>query len=191
MSIELAMPSNHLILCRPLLPPSVFPSIRVFSSESVLRFWWPKYWSFSFSISPSNEYAGLISFRMNWLDLLAVQGTLKGLLQHHSSKASIQFSLEPAKPRRPLEGEAHHLPWFLPSGAQVSPGDAVWASLGQASPWAPGRGACNARNSVRVFSAMKTGRPECSPNPQRSSIFERPAPSFLDVLLPFWASYED
>ena len=90
MSIESVMPSNHLILCCPLLlPPSIFPSIRVFSSESVLRIRWPKYWSFSFSISPSNEYSGLISFRMDWLDLLAVQGTLKSLLQHHSSKASI------------------------------------------------------------------------------------------------------
>ena len=85
MSIELVMPSNHLILCRPLLPPSTFPSIRVFSSESVLRIRWPKYWSFSFGISPSNEYSGLISFRMDLLDLLAVQGTLKSLLQHHSS----------------------------------------------------------------------------------------------------------
>ena len=84
------MPSNHLILCCPLLlPPSNFPSIRVFSSESVLLIKWPKYWSFSFSISLSNEYSGLISFRMDWLDLLAVQGTLKSLLQHHSSKASI------------------------------------------------------------------------------------------------------
>ena len=83
------MPSNHLILCRPLLLPSIFPSIRVFSSESVLRIRWPKYWSFSFNISPSNEYSGLISFRMDWLDLLAVQGTLKSLLQHHSSKASV------------------------------------------------------------------------------------------------------
>ena len=84
------MPSNHLILCRPLLLlPSVFPSIRVFSDESVLHIRWPKYWSFSFNISPSNEYSGLISFRMDWLDLLAVQGTLKSLLQHHSSKASI------------------------------------------------------------------------------------------------------
>ena len=84
------MPSNHLILCHPLLlPPSVFPSIRVFSNESVLPIKWPKYWSFSFSISPSNEYSGLISFRMDWLDLLAVQGSLKSLLQHHSSKASI------------------------------------------------------------------------------------------------------
>ena len=84
------MPSNHLILCRPLLfPPSIFPRIRVFSNESVLHIRWPKYWSFSFSISPSNEYSGLISFRMDCLDLLAVQGTLKSLLQHHSSKASI------------------------------------------------------------------------------------------------------
>ena len=90
MSIESVMPSNHLILCCPLLlPPSLFPSIRVFSSESVLCIRWPKYWSFSFSISPSNEYSGLISFRIDWLDLLAVQGTLKSLLQHHSSKASI------------------------------------------------------------------------------------------------------
>ena len=84
MSIEAVMPSNHLILCRPLLIlPSVFPSIRVFSSESVLRIRWPKYWSSSFSINPLNEYSGLISFRMDWLDLLAVQGTLKSLLQHH------------------------------------------------------------------------------------------------------------
>ena len=89
MSIELVMPSNHLILCHPLLLPSVVPSIRIFSSESVLHNRWPKYWSFSFSISPSNEYSGLISFRMDWLDLLAVQGTLKSFLQHHSSKASI------------------------------------------------------------------------------------------------------
>ena len=84
------MPSNHLILCRPLLlPPSIFPSIRVFSSESVLPIRWPKYWSFSFSISPYNEYSGLISFRIDWLDLLAVQGTLQSLLQHHSSNESI------------------------------------------------------------------------------------------------------
>ena len=90
MSIESVMPFNHLILCRPLLlPPSVFPTIMVFSKESVLRIRWPKYWSFSFSISPSNEYSALISFRMEGLDLLAVQGTLKSLLQHHSSKASI------------------------------------------------------------------------------------------------------
>jgi len=90
MSIELVMPSNHLILCHPLLTmPSIFPSIRVFSTESALFIRWPKYWSFSFSISPSNEYSGLISFRIDWFDLLAVQGTLKSLLQHHSSKASI------------------------------------------------------------------------------------------------------
>ena len=90
MSIELVMPSNHLILCCPLLLlPSIFPSIRVFSSESVLRIRWPKYWNFNFNISPSNEYSGLIYFGMDWLDLLAVQGTLKSFLQHHSSKASI------------------------------------------------------------------------------------------------------
>ena len=88
--IKSVMPSNHLILCRPLLfLPSIFPSIRVFSNESVLHIRWPKYWSFRFSISPSSEYSGLISFRMDWLDLLAVQGTLKSLLQHHSSKASV------------------------------------------------------------------------------------------------------
>ena len=89
MSIELVMPSNHLNLCRPLLPPSIFPSIRVFLNESALRIRWPKYWSFSFNNSPYNEHSGLISFRMDWLDLLAVQETLKSLLQHHSSKASI------------------------------------------------------------------------------------------------------
>ena len=90
MSIESVMPSNHLILCRPLLLlPSIFPSIRVFSNESVLRIRWPKDWSFNFTISTSNEYSGVISFRMGWLDLLAVQGTLKGLLQHHSSKADL------------------------------------------------------------------------------------------------------
>ena len=90
MSIESMMPSNHLTLCRPLLlPPSIFPSITVFSNESALRIRWPKYWSFSFNISPFNEHPGLISFRMDWLDILAVQGTLKSLLQHHSSKASI------------------------------------------------------------------------------------------------------
>ena len=90
MSIESVMPSNHLILCCPLLlSPSIFPSIRVFSNESVLHIRWPKYWSFSFSISLSNEYSRLVSFRMDWLDLFAVQGTLKSLLQHHSSKASI------------------------------------------------------------------------------------------------------
>ena len=90
MSIESEMPSNHLILCRPLLlTPSIFPSIRVFSNESALHIRWPKDWSSSFNISPSNEHPGLISFRMDWLDLLGVQGTLKSLLQHHSSKASI------------------------------------------------------------------------------------------------------
>ena len=89
MSIESVMPSNQLILCRRLLLPSIFPSIRVFSNESALRISWPKYWSFSFNISPSNKHSRLISFRMDWLDLLAVQGTHKSLLQHHSSKASI------------------------------------------------------------------------------------------------------
>ena len=93
MSIKLVMPSNHLILCRPLLLlPSIFPSISIFSNESALRIRWPKYWSFGFNINPSSEYSGLISFRMDWLDLLAVQGTLKSLLQHHSSKASILHS---------------------------------------------------------------------------------------------------
>ena len=91
-SIESVIPSSHLILCRPpLLMPSIFPRIRVFSNESALHIRWPKYWSFSFSISPFNKHSGLISFRMNWLDLLAVQGTLKSLLQHHSSKASIPW----------------------------------------------------------------------------------------------------
>ena len=90
MSIELVMPSNHLTLCHPLLHlPLIFPSIKVFSNESVLSIRWPKYWSFSFSISPSKEYSGWISFRVDWLDLLAVQGNIKSLLQHHSSKASI------------------------------------------------------------------------------------------------------
>ena len=89
MSIDLVMPCNPLILCRPLLPPSLFPNIRVFSNESILHISWPKYWSFSFSGSPSNECSGLISFRIDWVDLLAVQGALKSLLQHHSSKASI------------------------------------------------------------------------------------------------------
>ena len=104
MSIESVMPSNHLILCRPLLLlPSIFPSIRVFSNESVLRSRWPKYWSFSFSISLSNEYSGLISLRMDWLDLLAAQGTLKSLLQHHSSKVSVlwrsaYFIVQPSHP---------------------------------------------------------------------------------------------
>ena len=113
MSIALVMPSNHLILCRPLLlPPSIFPSIRVFPNELVLHIRWPKYWSFSFSISPSNEYSGPIPFRMDWLDLLAVQGTLKNLLQHHSSKASIIWhlgngnSLQHSCLEIPMDGEA-------------------------------------------------------------------------------------
>ena len=89
LSIESVMPSNHLILCHPLLPPSIFPSIRTFSNESVLHIRWPKYWSFSFSISPSNEYSGLISIRIDWLDLLAVQDTFKSLLQHDSSHTCI------------------------------------------------------------------------------------------------------
>ena len=103
MSIESVMPSSHLILCCPLLQPTILPSIRVFSNESTLRMTWPKYWSFSISISPSNEYSGWISFRMDWLDLLAVQGTLKSLLQHHSSKAltlqcSAFFTVQPSHP---------------------------------------------------------------------------------------------
>ena len=104
MSIKSKMPSNHLILCHPLLfPPSSFPRIRVFSNESVLHIRWPKYWSFSFSISPSNEHSGLISFWIDWLDLFAVQGTLKSLLQHHNSKASIFwrsafFIVQPSNP---------------------------------------------------------------------------------------------
>ena len=104
MPIELVMPSNHLILCHPLpLLPSIPPSIRVFSNESTLHMRWPKYWSFSFSVSPSNEHPGLISFRMDWLNLLAVQGTLKSHLQHHSSKASIFwhsafFTVQPSHP---------------------------------------------------------------------------------------------
>ena len=93
MSIESVMPSNHLILCHPLLLPSIFPSIRVFSNESTLCIRWPKYWSFSFNIRPSKEHPGLIPFRMDWLHLLAVQGTLKSLLQHHSAKASILWRL--------------------------------------------------------------------------------------------------
>ena len=103
MSIELVMPSNHLILGPLLLLPSIFPRIRVFSNESVFHIKWPKCWSFSFSISPSNEYSGLISFRIDWFDLLTVQGTLKSLLQHHSSKASILqhsafFMVQPSHP---------------------------------------------------------------------------------------------
>ena len=111
------IPFNHLILCHPLLPPpSIFPSIRVFSNESALSIRWPKYWSFSFSISPSNEYSGLIAFRMDWLDLLAVQGTLKSLLQHHSSKASILlcsafFIVQLSHPYRYPIFAVLHSPW--------------------------------------------------------------------------------
>ena len=106
MSIELVMPSNHLILCHPLiLLPSIFSSIRIFSNESALPIRWPKHWSFSFNISSSNEHQGLISFRMDWLDLLAVQGTLKSLLQHHSSKASILWHTYIAIP--PLGPPSH------------------------------------------------------------------------------------
>ena len=113
--IESVMPSSHLILCRPLLlPPSIFPSIRVFSSELALHIRWPKYWSFSLSISPSNEHPGLVSFRMDWLDLLAVQGTLKSLLQHHSSKASILWVLS-----------------FLHSPTLTSIHDMVWTTDGR------------------------------------------------------------
>ena len=109
MSIESVMPSNHLILCHPLLlPPSIFPTIRVFSNESVLRIKWPKSWSFSFNVSPPNEHSGLISLRMDWLDLLAVQGTLKSLLQHHCSKASVLqhsdfFTVQLSHPYRTTE----------------------------------------------------------------------------------------
>ena len=106
MSIKLVMPSNHLILCQPLLLPSVLPSIRVFSKESVLHIRWPKYWSFSFRISPSNEYSRLISFRIDWFDLLAVQGTLKSFLQHHSWKASIPWGLA-------LWSNSHIRTWLL------------------------------------------------------------------------------
>ena len=106
MSIESVMPSNHLILCCPLLLPSIFPSFTVFSNESALRISWPNYWSFSFNISPSNEYSGLISFRMDWFDCLAVQGTLKSLFQYHSSKASIlQHSSFFIVQLSPLKGE--------------------------------------------------------------------------------------
>ena len=101
MSIESVMPPNHLILCHPLLLPSIFPSIRVFSNESVVCIRWPTYWSFSFSISPSNEHLGLISFRMDWLDLLAVQGTLKSLLQHHSSWAQLLVREDPTCSEQP------------------------------------------------------------------------------------------
>ena len=123
-SIKLVMPSNHLILCRPLLlPPSIFPSIRVFSYESVLRIKWPKYWSFSFSISPSNEHSELIFFRIDWLDLLAVQGTLKSLLQHHSWKASIPWRRKWQTTPVFLPGECHgrrSLVGYSPRGRKES-----------------------------------------------------------------------
>ena len=133
MSIEVVMPSNHLILCHPvLLLPSIFPSIRVFSNELVLPIRWPKYWSFSFSISPSNVYSGLISFSMDWVDLLAVQGTLKSLLQHHSSKASILwrsafFIVQLSRPYR--RRKWHPTPVLLPGKSHV------WRSLVGCSPW--------------------------------------------------------
>ena len=116
MSIELVMPSNHLIPCCPLLlPPSIFPTIRIFSKESVLHIRWPKDWSFSFSLSPSNEYSGLISFRIDWLDLLAVQGTLKSLLQHHSLKASNHAIKENNSKSKKKRKEKHQF-----FGAQLS-----------------------------------------------------------------------
>ena len=119
MSTKSVMPSNHLILCHPLLLlPSIFPSIRVFSNESVLRIRWPMYWSFSFTNSPSNEYSGLISFRMDWLDLFAVQGTLKSLLQHHGSKAS-----KAAKTYLILEQKILQTPilqWIIATASQIS-----------------------------------------------------------------------
>ena len=136
------MPFNHLILCRPLLlPPSIFPSIRVFSNESVLckKKLWPKYWNFSFNISPSNEYSGLTSFRMDWLDLLAVQGTLKSLLQHHGSKASVLqcsafFVVQPSHPYMPT-GKTIALTRWTFVGKVMSllfnmllPGFLIWAS---------------------------------------------------------------
>ena len=125
MSIESAMPSNHLILCRPfLLSPSIFPSLRVFSDESALCIRWPKYWSFSFRISPSNEYSGLISFRMDWLDLLAVPGTLKSLFQHHSSKASILWRSAFFRRR-----QWHRTPVLLPGKSHG------WRNLVGCGPW--------------------------------------------------------
>ena len=122
MSIELVMPSNHLILCRPLLLlPSIFPSIRVFSNESALLLRWPKYWSFGFNISPSNVHPGLISFRMDWLDLLAVQGTLKSHLQYHSSKASIiwcsvVFIVQLSHPYMTTGNSRHQIYWCFDHG---------------------------------------------------------------------------
>ena len=134
MSIESVMPSNHLILCWPLLlQPSIFPSIRVFSNESVLRIRWPKYWSFSFSISPSNEQPGLISFRMDWLDLLAVQGTIKSLLQHHSSKASmlwcpVSFIVQLSHPYM-TTSITHALSTFYQNSNDLQPSSYPWTWL--------------------------------------------------------------
>ena len=127
MSIESKMPLNHLILCHPFLLPSIFPSIRVFSNESALRIRWPEYWSFSFSISPSNEYSGLISFNINWFDLLAVQGTLKSLLQCHSSKPSILlhsafFMVRLSHPYMITGKTMSYMKLFLPASIKASLG---------------------------------------------------------------------
>ena len=154
MSIESVMPSSHLILCHPfLLLPPIPPSIRVFSNESTLLMRWPKYWNFSFSISPSNEHPGLISFRMDWLDLLAVQGTLESLLQHHSSKASILrcsafFTVQLSHPymtigktialtRRIFVGKVMSLLLNMPSRSESSPpkSSAKWSQTGDFFPW--------------------------------------------------------
>ena len=150
-STESVMPSNHLILYRPLLfLPSIFPSIRVFSHESVLCIRWPKYWSFSFSISPSNKYSGLISFRMDWLDLLAVQGTLKSLLQHHSSKASIlQRSAFFMIQLTPI-----HDHWTKAPGINMMPQEAVSQTLCFASP-VPGTGAMHVVLGVNQSNEME------------------------------------
>ena len=124
MSVESVMPSNHLILCRPLLfLPSIFPSIKVFSSESALRIWWPKYWSFSFNISPTNEHPGLVSYRMDWLDLLAVQGILKSLLQHHSSKASVLWRAQPSL------WSSSHIHSYMTTGKTVAL--TIWTFVGK------------------------------------------------------------
>ena len=164
MSIESVMPSNHLILCHPLLlSPSIFPSIRVFSNESALRIRWPEFWSFSFNISPSNEYSGLISFRMDWLDLLAVQGILKSLLQHHSSKASILrrsafFTIQLSRPymttgktialtRRTFVGKVMSLLFNMPSRLVLLLGDSFYAKI-------PMSNVCNLRlfiTSIHAF----------------------------------------
>ena len=141
------MPSNQLTLCHPLLlPPSIFPSIRVFSNESVLPIRWPKYWSFNFSISPSNEYSGLISFRMDWLDLLAVQGTLKSLLQHHSSKASSSQPTAQTLSRAPSPGGP---------GCARRPGKASDSSQLDTAPHLPG----SHLGSPQTFSPAGTPTP--------------------------------